>query len=70
LGVISTYEYSHGRPLLSVVTVFTNEGFPSNGFFNLAKELGKFSGSTEMEKLTFFANELKAAHQYWKHQGQ
>jgi hypothetical protein len=50
--------------------VFTNEGFPSNGFFNLAKELGKFSGSTEMEKLTFFANELKAAHQYWKRQGQ
>lgn len=66
LGVISTYEHSQGRPLLSVVTVFTNEGFPSNGFFNLAKDLGKFAGSTEIDKLTFFATELKAAHQYWK----
>lgn len=70
LGAISTYEFSQGRPLLSVVTVFTNEGFPSNGFFNLAKDLGKFAGSTEMDKLTFFATELKAAHQYWKNNSQ
>ncbi len=70
LGAISTYEYLHERPLLSVVTVFTNEGFPSNGFFTLAKDVGKFLGSTEMDKLTFFATELKAAHQFWKHQDQ
>lgn len=68
LGAISTHEHRQNRPLLSVVTVFSNEGIPSNDFFNLAKKLGKFSGSTEMEKITFFANELKAAYEYWQSQ--
>ncbi len=68
LGAIATYEHRQGRPLLSAVTVFSNDGYPSNGFFNLAKELGKYTGSTEMDRLAFFANELKEVYQYWENQ--
>jgi uncharacterized protein with ParB-like and HNH nuclease domain len=43
LGAISEYEYEQGRPLLSVVVVFSNEGTPSNGFYNLANQLGELA---------------------------
>jgi hypothetical protein len=66
LGDISTYEHEHGRPMLSVVTVFSNEGYPSEGFFKLARELGRYRGKNQMDELEFFAKELKAAHTYWK----
>jgi hypothetical protein len=69
LGEISRYEHEQGRPLLSVVTIFTEEGTPSVSFYNLASELGKFVGQTDVERQTFFETELKAAHDYWKATG-
>jgi hypothetical protein len=68
LGAIASYEHRQGRPLLSAVSVLSHDGYPSNGFFNLARELGRFSGSTEMDRLSFFATELKAIYDYWKNQ--
>lgn len=66
LDGISEYEHEQGRPLLSIVVSFTEEGFPSTSFYDLANRLGKFTGQTETERQTFSQTELKAAHDYWK----
>ncbi|MBK9751374.1 MAG: hypothetical protein IPO91_32030 [Chloroflexi bacterium] len=65
LGEISRREHESGRPLLSVVAVNKDTQFPSQGFFDLAQEVGKYEGHSPTEALTFYATELKAAFDYW-----
>lgn len=62
LAGISNYEHEHGRPLLSVVVVNKREGMPGNGFFELAKSLGRQRGKDD----EFFIAEIKWAYAYWK----
>jgi len=60
LGEISTYEHSHGRPLLSAIVVWKDGdrcgSSPGPGFFQLRRELGL---RPEEVDLTFWMRELK-----------
>ena len=63
LGEISTDEHDSGRPLLSVVVVHKENHRPGEGFFNLAKELGK--QKPDEDDVTFYAKELKSVFDWW-----
>jgi hypothetical protein len=65
LGKISTAEHQLNHPLLSAVAV-TVDGMPGLGFFTLATELGKFSGTTEKERREFWEAEIRAVHEHWR----
>lgn len=66
LGDISTHEDEQGRPLLSSVVVLAGIGYPGEGFFNLARQLGRYHGHKEFEDLEFFVQETKRVYGYWK----
>lgn len=65
LGEISEDESDRGRPMLSAIAVGV-DGSPGDGFFGLAKTLGKFSGSGDEEQRRFWEGELKQVHEFWK----
>ncbi len=65
LDEISKHEHENNRPLLSAV-VATDSTIPGNGFYELAKELGLYSGSTETDRLIFWVEELKKVYDFWK----
>lgn len=66
LGEISTYEHEHGRPMLSAVVVQSGIGYPGEGFYNLARDLGIHHSHDEMSDMEFFVKEVKKVHQYWQ----
>lgn len=67
LGNISVDEYFNGRGMLSAVVFRSDTNMPGEGFFNLAKELGKLKTSAkEKDKLDFFVSELKELYAFWK----
>lgn len=68
LGEISTDEHDSGHPLLSVVVVHKENHRPGEGFFNLAKELGK--QKPDEDDVTFYAKELKSVFDWWAAAGQ
>lgn len=47
LGQISRAEHEAGRGLLTAVVVPKHDGFPGDGFFELAEELGRSSDDRE-----------------------
>ena len=64
LDEVSRYEHAQGRPMLSVVVVHADEKrMPGDGFFTLARELGRFDG---VDRDAFFFAELNAAYTAWK----
>lgn len=63
LGEISRHECAQGHPMLSVVVIHRANNIPGQGFFTLAKELGLHKGNSD---LTFFVNELRRTHNFWK----
>lgn len=63
LGVVSSYEHKHGRPLLSVVVVLADSGWPGQGFFDLGKACRRMRA--DEDNLAFFARELRAVHDQW-----
>jgi len=62
LDDINRYEHQQNHPMLSAVVVLKNKYIPDEGFFPLARELGRFRGS---DKDTFWINELKEVHNHW-----
>lgn len=52
LGEISQAEHAAGRPMLSALAI-ASKGYPGEGFFNLARSLGKYSGNTPDEERLF-----------------
>lgn len=66
LGQISTHEHENGRPLLSAIVVLSGDGCPSEGFFKLARHLGRYSGHSDEEDLAFFAREIKHLYSFWQ----
>ena len=72
LGNISRTEFRQDRPLLSVVVVqgewAGNPQQPGDGFFRLARELGVYKGKTEIDNISFFAQELRKVQNYWQQQ--
>lgn len=69
LGDISTYEHEAGRPMLSAIVVLAGIGYPGDGFYTLARQLGVHHGKKEFEDLDFFVQEVKKVHAFWKPQG-
>lgn len=63
LGHISEYEFQNGRPLLSVIVV-TGDLTPGQGFFKLARTLGKQRPDEDNDNFHF--RERKALFDFWK----
>lgn len=64
LGEISEDESFAARPMLSAVVVGVG-GKPGPGFFSLARQLGKFTG-TESEDDNFWNRELQSVYKVWR----
>lgn len=60
---IACNESAVGRPLLSIVVVQAEIGYPGRSFFLLARELGTNNCSDDR---SFFSYELKRVHDFWQ----
>jgi hypothetical protein len=65
LGEISEDEVSYDRPMLSALAVSV-KGKPSEGFFNLAKQLGRLQEDSNEAQLQFWEQEKQAVYETWK----
>ena len=65
LGEISEDEVRQGRPMLSAIVV-TTAGHPGPGFFELARHLGRLTGSSRDEEIKFWNAEVYAVHEAWQ----
>lgn len=63
LGLISTNEVEQGRPMLSAIAVGIS-GYPSEGFFNLARELNVQKENQSNED--FWQEECDRIYEEWK----
>jgi hypothetical protein len=62
LGQISTCENESGRGMLSVVVVRKQDGLPGQGFFDLARDLGRDTSDPDR----FFVAELGRVLHSWQ----
>ena len=67
LGEISEDEVNNGRPMLSAIAV-SKDGRSSEGFFGLAKSLGRLTERDEAKDQQFWESERKALYQLWQKQ--
>lgn len=65
LGEISEDEHLQGRPMLSAVAVGVS-GEPGEGFYILARGLGKLDDDSEDGKRRFWATEKAAVYKVWQ----
>lgn len=65
LGEISEDEHLQGRPMLSAVAVGVS-GEPGEGFYILARGLGKLNDDSADEKRRFWATEKAAVYKVWQ----
>jgi hypothetical protein len=66
VGEISEDEVKRGRPMLSALAVEKDTGIPSDGFFNLAADLGLFSGKSRTERKKFASKEKAKLYELWR----
>jgi hypothetical protein len=64
LGEVSEDEHKRSRPLLSALAVGVI-GKPGDGFFQLARQLGKQVGETTEAQSRFWQEEKAAAYEEW-----
>lgn len=62
LDQISEGEHANGRPLLSAVVIHVQDNMPGNGFFAMARRVGRFAGGDELQ---FWLAEINAVWQQW-----
>jgi alkylated DNA nucleotide flippase Atl1 len=67
LGEISEDEVHRGRPMLSAIAV-NKDGESSDGFFNLARELGRLDATIPEAEVKFWLAEQKAVYKTWQRQ--
>jgi hypothetical protein len=60
---IACQENAEGRPLLSMLVVQPEIGYPWKSIFLLAREIG---ANNCCDERSFFSYELKRVHQYWR----
>lgn len=65
LGEISEDEHLQGRPMLSAIAVGVS-GKPGEGFYLLARDLGKLENDSADEKRRFWENERTAVYKAWQ----
>jgi len=63
LRAVNTHEVSQGRPMLSAVVVLKGRKLPGRGFFDLARELGRYHGG---DREAFWREELQRVHDCWR----
>jgi len=63
LGEISEDEVKAGRPMLSAIAVSV-DGKPGQGFFSLARDLGRLAESED--KAAYWEKEKLLAYEVWK----
>jgi hypothetical protein len=63
LREVSVGEHRQRRPMLSVVVVLRRRGTPGRGFFDLARELGRYDGS---DPQAFWTAELNRVYDEWR----
>ena len=64
LGEVSEDEHNAGRPMLSAVAV-SSEGKPSEGFYVLARKLGKLASEDRAAAESFWRAEQQAVYKIW-----
>jgi len=65
LDEVCKYENRQGRPMLTVLLVSEETGRPSEGFYEMARQLRKYNGSSEQDETRFFQQELTAIYDTW-----
>ena len=67
LDEINHHENDYDRPMLSAVVILKEYNMPGAGFFECARQLGKYHGAgDEKSKLMFWISELEKVHSYWR----
>jgi hypothetical protein len=68
LGEILRHEVTQGRPLLTAIVVHRgDDNNPGEGFFTIATELGRFSGSRDpLARLEFWVRQIQEVNTYWR----
>lgn len=66
LGEISEDEHAAGRPMLSAI-VERVDGIPGEGFFTLARRLGKLLAVDAEGEIKFWMDEREKVFQTWPH---
>jgi hypothetical protein len=64
LGEISEDEHQAGRPMLSAIAV-NEAGFPGDGFFKLARRLGKLTTQDARAEEQFLNSERSSVYATW-----
>ena len=65
LGYISMRSYEHARFFSSALVVTKIDGSPSDGFYNLLKELGLISSLRSAKALDLWAEHVAKAHTWY-----
>lgn len=65
VGEISADEVVQGRPMLSALVVGVN-GLPGQGFFILARQLGKLQSDQPEDEQRFWEQEKEAVYETWE----
>ena len=70
LGMVSEFEVSRGRPMLSAVVVDKDTGLPGGGFFKLAYQLELLDSvpADDSEKRKFWGDQLSKIRSVWRGQ--
>lgn len=63
LEEIARHEQDSGRPMLTAVVILRGENMPSDGFFRIAAEFGRFDDG---DRLRFWIDALNEVHGYWQ----
>lgn len=65
LGEISEDEANNGRPMLSAVAV-SKSGHAGPGFFTLARDLGRLTGTSPEDEMAYWETERQQAYATWQ----
>lgn len=67
LGEISEDEHNQQRPMLSALVVRADTDIPGDGFFALARQLGRLAeNATQEEQEQFWQKELRRVYRTWQ----
>ena len=65
LDVICELEAEEDRPMLTALLISKDTGRPGEGFYDMARKLNKYAGTTEQDDIDFFKQELQAVYDTW-----
>lgn len=60
------WEQDSERPMLSAIAVSSQSGYPSGGFYRLARDKGKLTSKKELDEIEFWLKELATLREYWQ----